>query len=304
MGNEEMKKAGKRRRGALDGRWVPGEFTLPPDQTADRIGPVEYRDPARLRPHPRNYRTHTDEQIEEIMVSLQRRGQYRTVAIQPDGTILAGHGGVEAARRLGWSKIAVQVFEGTDEEALALLVADNELARMAVDLDQALASALMTIRDTQGDLRGTGWNSSELQMLVAETEKAVERLKEPTISGELSPSLRLGEYHDYIVLLFHRWIDFAWALEHFCVRDVTDNRPMRVKQVGVGRVVDGAAYRRRIMAEKGLDIDGQPLPPAETGEAGEAALQTAAAPDPAAPDPAVTGGPEAQEEAEHEGYAG
>lgn len=174
---------------------------------------------------------------------------------------------------MGWSKIAVQVFHGTEEEALALLVGDNELSRLAVDLDGTLTSALQAIYEAQGDLRGTGWSPTELRDLTRETEEAIKKLQAPKVP-EMDASLRLGEYHDYIVLLFHRWLDFAWALDHFGIKDVADNRPKRKKVVGVWRVIDGAQYRRRITEELAT-ARGQGSMTSERAGAADAALESA-----------------------------
>lgn len=52
-----------------------------------------------LRPHPRNYRSHPEDQLEELMASLDENNQYRNVVIAWDNTILAGHGVVTVKRR-------------------------------------------------------------------------------------------------------------------------------------------------------------------------------------------------------------
>lgn len=89
-------------------------------------------DPRTLKPNPENYRGHPQEQIAEIATSLRDLGQFKNVVVRPDGTILAGHGVVQAAIDLGWEQIAVHVFTGTDAEARRLMVADNEHIRDAI----------------------------------------------------------------------------------------------------------------------------------------------------------------------------
>jgi ParB-like chromosome segregation protein Spo0J len=60
-----------------------------------------------LKPHPRNYQQHPDYQLRHIMKSIETHGFYRNVVVTADNTILAGHGVVEAATRLGIDKIPV-----------------------------------------------------------------------------------------------------------------------------------------------------------------------------------------------------
>ena len=58
-------------------------------------------DPRTLKPNPENYRGHPQEQIAEIATSLRDLGQFKNVVVRPDGTILAGHGVVQAAIAAG-----------------------------------------------------------------------------------------------------------------------------------------------------------------------------------------------------------
>ena len=55
---------------------------------------------AALKPHPQNYNRHSEAQIKRLMESLDRFGQPKEIVIW-NGLIIAGHGLVEAARRLG-----------------------------------------------------------------------------------------------------------------------------------------------------------------------------------------------------------
>ena len=58
-----------------------------------------------LRPHPRNYREHPEDQLAHLKQSIQKHHIYRNIVIARDGTILAGHGVVEAAKALGLETI-------------------------------------------------------------------------------------------------------------------------------------------------------------------------------------------------------
>lgn len=86
---------------------------------------------ADLEPHPANYNEHDDDQIGDLVASLDRFNQYKNI-VTWRGYILAGHGLVEAAKRLGWEEIVVEDRPDLSEaDALALIAADNEIARKA-----------------------------------------------------------------------------------------------------------------------------------------------------------------------------
>jgi len=125
-------------------------------------------DPRTLKPNPENYRAHPQEQIAEIATSLRDLGQFKNVVVRPDGTILAGHGVVQAAIAEGVPVVWGFIFEGTDAEARRLMVADNELSRGAEDDDRALAELLSSIATDFGDLAGTGWSDAEHEARLAE----------------------------------------------------------------------------------------------------------------------------------------
>ena len=85
----------------------------------------------RLRPWPRNARTHSPNQIREIAASIRRFGFTSPVLIDGENRILAGHGRVEAARQIGMDPVpCVRVDGMTTAEKRAFVIADNKLASM------------------------------------------------------------------------------------------------------------------------------------------------------------------------------
>lgn len=82
-----------------------------------------------LIPYARNARTHSDEQIAQIAASIKEWGWTNPVLIDETGSIIAGHGRVLAARKLGISDVPVMVADGwTDAQKRAYVLADNQLA--------------------------------------------------------------------------------------------------------------------------------------------------------------------------------
>lgn len=123
---------------------------------------------ADLRPHPRNYQEHPEDQLAEIARSLDLHGFYRNIVIARDGTILAGHGVVAAARSAGRTRVPVIRLDlaPDDPRALRVLTADNEIGRLAVRDDRALTELLRGIMEADGDLLGTGYTEERLAALV------------------------------------------------------------------------------------------------------------------------------------------
>jgi len=118
-----------------------------------------------LRPHPRNYRGHPEDQLEHLEASLREHGFYRNIVVARDGTILAGHGVVEAARRLGHEVVPVVRLDldPGDARALKVLAGDNELGRFAEVDDRGLTDLLRQIADQDlSGLLGTGYDQQML----------------------------------------------------------------------------------------------------------------------------------------------
>lgn len=122
----------------------------------------------KLTAHPGNARTRDARAEAALEASLERNGQYRTVVARTlrggKLQILAGHGTVEAARRLGWSQVAVDVHRGVDDEAAARIVlVDNRTSDLAGYDDALLAQLLGSLED----LHGTGFDDDDLAALLA-----------------------------------------------------------------------------------------------------------------------------------------
>ena len=79
----------------------------------------------RLLPYIRNARTHSEEQIAQIAASIAEFGFTNPVLIDKDGGIIAGHGRVQAARKLGMSEVpCIRLEHLTDAQKRAYVIAD------------------------------------------------------------------------------------------------------------------------------------------------------------------------------------
>ena len=102
------KRAHSRRAGKESGAVAATEARWPADA-------VERRPVAALVPFARNARTHSDEQVAQIAASIREFGWTIPVLVDEQGTIIAGHGRVLAAQRLGIAEIPVMVAAGWSE---------------------------------------------------------------------------------------------------------------------------------------------------------------------------------------------
>ena len=124
---------------------------------------------ADLVPYARNARTHSEEQVAQIAASIREWGWTNPVLIDEDGTIIAGHGRVLAAQRLGIEDAPCMVAAGwTEAQKRAYVLADNKLALNA-GWDTALLSVeLGGLQEADFDLSLIGFGEVELADLMAE----------------------------------------------------------------------------------------------------------------------------------------
>jgi ParB-like chromosome segregation protein Spo0J len=131
---------------------------------------VERRSVASLVPYARNSRTHSDEQVTQIAASIQEWGWTMPVLVGEDGTIIAGHGRVMAAQRLGLVDVPCMVARGwTDAQRRAYVIADNKLALSAEWDYELLRTELADLKGLDFDLELTGFHEKELDALLLQS---------------------------------------------------------------------------------------------------------------------------------------
>lgn len=142
-----------------------------------RVLPTELVHIDSIIPHPRNYRSHPEDQLDHIARSIELHGFYRPIVVTADGTILAGHGVVLAARRLGIEEIPVTRVSVDPHEprAIQILTGDNEMGNLA-DVDDRLLTELLRdlIREDLDYLVGTGFTAEQLAALTMVTRHSDE----------------------------------------------------------------------------------------------------------------------------------
>lgn len=130
---------------------------------------IEYIQTEKLIPYARNSRTHSDEQVQQIMGSIKEFGFTNPILVDADGVIIAGHGRTMAAQRLGMKEVpCLRLSHLTEAQKRAYVIADNKLALNAGWDDEMLAVELRNLRDEDFDLSLTGFDDDELAKLLAD----------------------------------------------------------------------------------------------------------------------------------------
>lgn len=120
-----------------------------------------------LIPYARNARTHSDAQVAQIAASIREFGFVSAVLIDDHGSIIAGHGRVLAARKLGMPTVPTLCVSGwTDAQRRAYIIADNRLALNAGWDQDLLAVELDELRDMGFTMELIGFEPHELNELV------------------------------------------------------------------------------------------------------------------------------------------
>lgn len=124
---------------------------------------------AALIPFARNSRTHSEEQVAQIAGSIREFGFTNPVLIGADNGIIAGHGRVMAARKLGLQEVpCIRLGHLTEAQKRAYVIADNKLALNAGWDEELLKLELVSLRDDEDfDLELTGFNEVELSALLS-----------------------------------------------------------------------------------------------------------------------------------------
>jgi len=120
----------------------------------------------RLIPYARNARTHSEAQIAQIAASIREWGWTTPILVDDNGTVLAGHGRLAAARQLQMTEVPVIVASGwSDAKRRAYVLADNKLALNAGWDDELLTLELGELGDLGFDLQLIGFNDEEIKAL-------------------------------------------------------------------------------------------------------------------------------------------
>jgi DNA modification methylase len=124
---------------------------------------VSYRPVEGLIPYARNARTHSDAQVAQIAASIREFGWTNPVLVDGENGIIAGHGRLLAARKLGMSTVPVIELAGLSEaQKRAYIIADNKMALNAGWDNELLALEFSDLGALGFDLSLTGFDDLEI----------------------------------------------------------------------------------------------------------------------------------------------
>jgi DNA modification methylase len=137
---------------------------------------IEHLSVNALRPYARNARTHSKAQISQIAASIERFGFTNPLLADDEGMILAGHGRLEAARRIGLERVPVlRLSHLSEAERRAYVLADNKLALNAGWDRDLLADELRGLIDLEFEVELTGFSTAEIDFTLGAAADASPR---------------------------------------------------------------------------------------------------------------------------------
>lgn len=157
---------------------------------------IEQWPTAKLLPYARNARTHSDDQVAQIAASIAEFGFTNPILAGSDGVIVAGHGRLAAAHKLGLEVVPVVVLDHlSPTQRRALVIADNRIAENAGWDDAMLRIEIAALQDDDFDVSLTGFDADALAELMAGDEPDGEGETDDDAVPELSetPISRPGD---------------------------------------------------------------------------------------------------------------
>lgn len=150
-----------------------------------------------LIPYAKNSRTHDDAQVAQIAASIKEFGWTNPILVDGEKGIIAGHGRLMAARKLGMTQVPVIELKGmTEAQKKAYVIADNKLAMNAGWDNDFLTLELKDLEDEGFDLSLTGFDDKELDALlnvIEGTEGLTDEDDVPAVPEE--PKTKLGDIY-------------------------------------------------------------------------------------------------------------
>lgn len=147
-----------------------------------------------LIPYEKNARTHSEEQIERIMKSLKEFGFVNPVLIDQNYGVIAGHGRILAAKKMGLTEVPCIFIEDlTEEQKRAYIIADNKLALDACWDFEILKTELEDLEKLNFDISLTGFDIDELDFSTGNENSEVIDDEVPDIPKETK--IKMGDIY-------------------------------------------------------------------------------------------------------------
>jgi DNA modification methylase len=211
-------------------------------------GKVTFLPISDLTTNPRNARTHSPRQIQEIARSIERFGFNNPVLIDECNQIIAGHGRVEAAKLLGRERVpTLRIGHLSDQDKRAFILADNRLAEKAGWDPEILAIELQGLIELNFDVELIGLSIPEVEMILDAASPPTNNTADDEIP-DVTPNRIVSKPNDLWILGEHRLIcgdarrreSFTALLSGEAARlafvDPPYNLPIRNHVSGKGRI--------------------------------------------------------------------
>lgn len=144
-----------------------------------------------LIPYARNSRTHSDAQVDKIAASIKEFGFLNPVIVDGDNGIIAGHGRLLAAKKLGMDEVpTVEASHLTDAQRRAYVIADNRIALDADWDDEMLAVEFEELKSVNFNMTLLGWGETLPEFLDGPDYSILENEDIESELSEMSSNVR------------------------------------------------------------------------------------------------------------------
>jgi DNA modification methylase len=158
---------------------------------------IEQRAIETLIPYINNSRRHSDSQVAQIAASIKEFGWTNPVLVDGSNGLIAGHGRLMAARKLGMKEIPViELAHLSENQKKALIIADNKLALNSDWDTELLTLELQDLLGEEYDLDLLGFDKDELDALlnvIEGTDGLTDEDAVPEVPDE--PKTKLGDIY-------------------------------------------------------------------------------------------------------------
>ncbi len=200
---------------------------------------IKMLSPKSLTPYNKNPRDNS-KAIEAVAQSIRDFGFNQPIVVDKNKVIVVGHTRHSSALLLGLTKVPVMDCDHlTKKQIRAYRIADNRTNENSFWLEIELTEELLALNPKER--KSTAFTDDELNDLLDAVEDTV------PVVGKVVFSEELLESRNYVVLYFDNDVDWVSARTHFRLKSVYSKRCNgKPWSKGIGRVVDGARYLRRV----------------------------------------------------------
>ena len=190
-----------------------GGFFICPDMNPIHI---EYQPIDALVPYARNAKQHSDTQVAQIAASIREFGWGAPILVDGENNVIAGHGRLLAARKLGMTEVpVVPLHHLSNTQRRALILADNKIGENATWENELLGLELAELQEAGFDLELTGFSPEEWDALIAGEDTTKDGLTDEDAVPE-APVEPISQAGDIWILGEHKLIcGDATKLEHY-----------------------------------------------------------------------------------------